>query len=121
MRTRTDDSSSTHDAQSIRSRPSGRQTKVSNLEVTSLGNEDVRRFEVEMNDIVIVEMFDSRCYLGKNLPHSSFVEAFVILSVFFEEVGQVAAGTQLALDEEMSSGFPGIDEGDNVGGAILCR
>jgi hypothetical protein len=90
--TRTLNSCSPDNTQRIRSRPASCETEISNLEVTSFGDEDVRRFEIEVEDVARVHMRDSCREFGENLPDSRFVELFVFATIFFEPVSEIATG-----------------------------
>ena len=48
------------DADRVRARPSRREAKVANLEVSVLGDEDVRGLEVEVDDVARVEVLDRK-------------------------------------------------------------
>lgn len=110
---------SAHDAQWIRSGPASRETKVSNLEVTSLRDEDVRGLEVEVENVARVHVRNSGDELRQDLPDPRLVELLVLASILFEPVREVATGTEFGLDEEVPSLFPRIDEGNEVRRRVL--
>lgn len=82
--------------------------------MTSFRDENVGRFEIEMDHMTRMKMSDSCRHFGENLPHSSFVEDFVFPTVFFEEDGEVTRRAKFGLDEEVTGLFPGVVEGDEV-------
>lgn len=109
---------SSHDAQRVRPRPARRESKVANLEVPSIGDEDVGGLEVEVDDVPPVEVRDASGDFGQDLPDARLVEDFVQATVLLEEDGEVPVLTELGLDEEVTRLLPGVDEGDEVGGSV---
>lgn len=117
--TRTLHGSASDDAKGIGSRPASREPEISDLEVTSVCDENVGWLQVEVEDVARMHVRDSGGELGQDLPDSRFVKLFMLATVFFEPVREVAGRTELSLDVEVACLLPGVDKGDEVRRVVL--
>lgn len=109
---------SSHNTERVRPRPARRQSEIANLEVPTVGDEDIGGLEVEVNDVPRVKVGDASGDFGQDLPDARLVEDFVQAAVLFEKVGEVPVLAELGLDEEVARLLPGVYEGDEVGRAV---